>query len=243
MFAATQTFSVSTATSKTMQAAGGLRNGDLVIAAGAGPACAMIEVTSTPGIGSTVISHAASRFNPGTGNVVAAQGSLYSLGDQPRRNIWSIRNGTTLTVSNDLRYADTNGDGANDWNEVSDGIINMQAQYGIDANNDEMISAAEWTTVNPADWSNVRAIRIALLARSGQYEKAAVPNQASCATNPALDPTSCQRPSWLGGTFTMTNVDGTTDTKSEDPNDWRHYRYRVYETVIPLRNMIWGTIP
>jgi type IV pilus assembly protein PilW len=27
-----------------------------------------------------------------------------------------------------------------------------------------------------------------------------------------------------------------------DPaNNWRHYRYRVYETVIPLRNMLWGS--
>jgi type IV pilus assembly protein PilW len=24
------------------------------------------------------------------------------------------------------------------------------------------------------------------------------------------------------------------------PNYWRCYRYRVYETVIPLRNMLWG---
>jgi len=24
------------------------------------------------------------------------------------------------------------------------------------------------------------------------------------------------------------------------PNNWRYYRYRVYERVIPLRNMIWG---
>jgi hypothetical protein len=26
-------------------------------------------------------------------------------------------------------------------------------------------------------------------------------------------------------------------------SDWKHYRFRVYETVIPLRNTIWGQIP
>jgi type IV pilus assembly protein PilW len=55
--------------------------------------------------------------------------------------------------------------------------------------------------------------------------------------------------------FVMTNVDGTADTSTGcpdltnpadpnlTPNNWRLYRYSVYETVIPLRNMIWGTAP
>ena len=41
----------------------------------------------------------------------------------------------------------------------------------------------------------------------------------------------------------MRNVDGTPDpseTPNADPNNWRYYRYRVYERVIPLRNMLWG---
>ncbi len=46
----------------------------------------------------------------------------------------------------------------------------------------------------------------------------------------------------------MTNLDGTADSfagapNNPDPNNWRFYRYRVYEKVIPLRNMIWGTSP
>ena len=42
----------------------------------------------------------------------------------------------------------------------------------------------------------------------------------------------------------MKNVDGTADTNpAGSPNNWRYYRYRVYERVIPLRNMVWGTAP
>jgi hypothetical protein len=43
--------------------------------------------------------------------------------------------------------------------------------------------------------------------------------------------------------FLMTNVDGSADSYSDtdaNPNNWRYYRYRVYERVIPLRNMLWG---
>jgi type IV pilus assembly protein PilW len=64
------------------------------------------------------------------------------------------------------------------------------------------------------------------LARSAKFEKTAVTADCIAPNNP---PNS---PFWSGGCFTMTNpVDGT---------DWHYYRYRVYETVVPLRNMIWS---
>ena len=42
----------------------------------------------------------------------------------------------------------------------------------------------------------------------------------------------------------MTNLNSDADSFDDltaDPNNWRFYRYRVYERVIPLRNMLWGT--
>ena len=43
----------------------------------------------------------------------------------------------------------------------------------------------------------------------------------------------------------MTNVDGSADMGAgpPNPNNWRYYRYRVYERVVPIRNMFWGTAP
>ena len=41
----------------------------------------------------------------------------------------------------------------------------------------------------------------------------------------------------------MRNVDGSADSFGPavpDPNNWRYYRYRVYERVIPLRNRLWN---
>jgi type IV pilus assembly protein PilW len=39
----------------------------------------------------------------------------------------------------------------------------------------------------------------------------------------------------------MTDVSGGTDSSvAGSADNWRYYRYRVYEKVIPLRNMIWG---
>ena len=127
--------------------------------------------------------------------------------------------------------------------EIADGIVNLQAQYGIDADNDCQISNVEWTNAPPvlpvADWGQLLAVRIAVLVRGRQFERSGDPSGTGAA------PVTLNPPVWAGGPFTMTNVDGTPDTGPgpPNPNNWRYYRYRVYERVIPLRNMIWGKCP
>ena len=39
----------------------------------------------------------------------------------------------------------------------------------------------------------------------------------------------------------MTHLDGSAGTTDPDtPDNWRRYRYRVYETVVFFRNVAWG---
>ncbi|MDD3379910.1 MAG: PilW family protein [Rugosibacter sp.] len=171
----------------------------------------------------------AARYNDGTAQNVGSTGAIFNLGTFPQLNVWQITNRRFLTVNNTLanQVAPT---------EVAEGIIDLQAEYGVDLDADGVVSAAEWTTVTPAtaaDWRQLRAVRVALLARSQQYETTVV--------TPTTD-----NPTWAGGAFTMRNVDDTPDTNPMDgtgkptPNNWRSYRYRVYETVVPLRNLAWG---
>lgn len=158
------------------------------------------------------------RYNNNTQKTVGVAGAAFNLGTSPRLNVWSVVNRRSLVFSNTLANQVT-------ATEVAEGIVNLQAQYGIDLNNDGVIDSTEWSAAAPAVWTQVRAIRVGLLARSQQYERLAVTPNA---------------PAWAGGAFVMTNLDGTADTNPGNPNDWRHYRYRVYDTVIPLRNMLWG---
>jgi type IV pilus assembly protein PilW len=234
----------------------GLRQGDVaVLAPASGAACELIQITdnsdsdrvsvSHSGVGSYVPDVAYQPANPASAlspryNVAAGTtltyvpgGTLFNLGSAPQRNVWSITSGRVLS-----RVDEFQGTAAV---EVSDGVINMKAQYGVDANNDNVISDTEWViTPAPVDWTRVRAVRVALLVRSTQFEKPV----AAASTSVAMPPTPTSRnPTWAGGDFVMTNVSGTADTHSDtsvDPDNWRFYRYRVYEKVIPLRNMIWG---
>jgi len=186
-------------------------------------------------------------------------GFVFNLGKQPRRLEYQITPPNDA-IPNRLMMSETLFGGIAPV-EISDGMINLQAEYGIDRNNNQLIDANEWTetapdnSVLPGDpnnpcadnpsksWRCVRAVRVALLARSSHWD------QTACTPNP-------QWTSGAGGAlaltnFAMTNVDGTAPSAADlacietppSPNNWRRYRYSVYETVIPLRNMIWGTAP
>jgi type IV pilus assembly protein PilW len=235
-----RSFSSSAATQKRLQNRAGVRAGDRVIVIGPGQVCALAEISATSNVDGVSVDHAPGSYVSAAGTTVTARynaatpatsftgGDLFDLGAAPQRNVWSIRNNKTLVVSNELAYTDADSNNLNDWREIGDGIIDLQAEYGIDANNNNRIDATEWTTTAPTDWARVLAVRVALLVRSGQYEKTAVTAIA---------------PSWWGGAFVMRNVDGSTNTNPADDNNWRNYRYRVQQAVVPLRNQLWATAP
>ncbi|MCU0804492.1 MAG: PilW family protein [Burkholderiales bacterium] len=241
-------------TSSSLGGRTGLMKGDVLLIAGqvgASLQCQLIEVTDNTNADAVTINHATgsytpegaaasvnARYNKATGPAFV-NGFIYDLGNAPTRSVWSIQaaNGVPrLVVQNDLRWSDADADGNNDVLQVFDDVIDLQAEYGVaaDTNGDGQLDRiGAWQTAAPADMSTVYAVRFAILARSKQAEKEKVTNAA---------------PQWAAGAFTMTNVDGAADSNPGDaakgePNNWRNYRYRVYETLVPLRNLVWGNIP
>lgn len=211
---------------------GGLMRGDLVFVTN-GANCGMVEITDNTNTDQLTINHstgnyttqsnapAVARFN-NPGGYLTTPGQVFNLGprDVPRRNVWQILNNKTLVVSDDLHSTPAS--------EIGDSIIDLQAEYGLDTTPTRDYLVDTWQSAVPANWTRVIALRVALLTRSGQYERERVTNTA---------------PSWAGGAFVMANLDGSADSAPGNPNDWRHYRYRVYQVTIPLRNVIWGTMP
>ena len=243
----------STASTKKLKRRAGFRGSDVAVIANPATAptqCDLLQIADATNADNVTISHASgtvipdtayvgasitSRFNGTSAGSYGFGSSMYNLGTAPVLNRWQIT-GRALTRTDYL--------GDNTPLEVADGVVNMQAQYGVDANNDNIISDSEWvdpSAAPPADWTKVRAIRVAILVRSSQFEKP--PTESASITAPAVTGTA-PKPSWTGGSFLMTNVNGSADSETQAvPNNWRYYRYRVYEKVIPLRNVIWGTAP
>jgi type IV pilus assembly protein PilW len=118
-------------------------------------------------------------------------------------------------------------------------IVNLQAQYGFDSRagaqttvvvdtwSDTMMDAnGDGTTGDIGDIRRMYAIRLAIVARSGLKEKPD-PVSGNCTTTTV-------NPTWAGGTLDISkNPDGSTNP------DWQCYRYKTFETVVPLRNIIW----
>ncbi len=114
-------------------------------------------------------------------------------------------------------------------------IVNMQAQYGVSAtaNSNQIIqwvepTGATWAAPSVANRNRIRAIRLAVVARNGLLEKTNVTTAApiAWADVPVAGPITVASPA------PAIDLSGTAN--------WQQYRYRVYETIIPLRNLTWS---
>lgn len=118
------------------------------------------------------------------------------------------------------------------------GIVNLQAQYGVSAaaNSNQVTqwvdaTGGTWAAPAVADRNRIKAVRIAVVARNPKIESAAV--TAACSSITAAAPTGLC--AWAGSASSP----APTIDMSADP-DWLRYRYRVFETILPLRNVIWS---
>lgn len=117
-------------------------------------------------------------------------------------------------------------------------IVTLRALYGKDVDDDGTIDAYDAVTpATAADWSQVVAIRLAVVARSAQFEKEVV---------------TTVEPLWdVGAAVPVTDHFGIANDCNgaskcltlgiSGPADWQHYRYKVYDTVVPLRNVLWNS--
>jgi type IV pilus assembly protein PilW len=129
---------------------------------------------------------------------------------------------------------------------VGSDIVAIKAQYGIslvESNNQivQWVSASSpWTAAElsaaPAQRNRIKAIRLAVVARNGTMEKESVTNACSSVT--AAAPTGLC--AWDATSANPADLSPAPTINFSNNADWQHYRYRVFETIIPLRNMIWS---
>jgi type IV pilus assembly protein PilW len=124
---------------------------------------------------------------------------------------------------------------------VTDHIVLLKAQYGLDRRTgadftpETGMQVTSWSASMPdadndgtagsaGDYTRVAAVRIAVVARSRNPDK---PNAATglCTATTAL-------PTIFGAAAPTVSVAG-------DAVPWQCYRYRVFETIVPIRNSGW----
>ena len=124
---------------------------------------------------------------------------------------------------------------------VMNDVVNIQAQYGVSSiagsnqiNSWVSASGATWAAPTPANRKLIKALRIALVSRNPQIDKNAVTN--GCGTNANGPCAWADVP--VGGAILTASPAPTIDLSATA--NWNFYHYRVFETVIPLRNEIWA---
>ncbi|MES2536087.1 MAG: PilW family protein [Pseudomonadota bacterium] len=231
----------------------GMALGDLLVFFEAAKPCAMVEVTALP-VGSVLVSHvsAGSNWNPADpATVLPATGyirgavliNMGSLGDRT----FSVDGSSNLTLGT---YA--SGTNTTSSQTVAPNIVNLQAQYGFDTRpgvqtdirvdrwSSTMFNAdGDATTGNSGDIARMIAVRIALVTRSAVKEKTNTAGVCDITTSAGAN-----YPRWMAGNPTTGVLETTTIDVSKNPDgtanpDWQCHRYKVFDSVIPLRNLIW----
>lgn len=196
--------------------------------------CSVFSVAGTPMTDAKIPSDGSATWS--YANVAPASG--YASGG------WLINVGRLVyrqySVTSDqfLRLAALNKDTADGSLAAEDlypQVINMQAMYGKDTNGDGVVDAYNNATpTTAAGWAQVMAIRIAIVTRSTQYEKEVV-----TASEPLWDVGTAIP---IAGTVPChTSSQCLTLKVSQVGADWQLYRYKVYDTVVPLRNILWNS--
>ena len=128
--------------------------------------------------------------------------------------------------------------------DVADNIVSLRVQYGFDTrrNDNPRVEVQSWgqamldadgsgTTGDRGDWQRLAGVRLAVVARSPFRQGTG----DGCSTTVSG---AANAPGWqLAG---PDGVLASSDISLAHLPDWKCYRYRVYETVVPLRNVVWG---
>jgi type IV pilus assembly protein PilW len=192
-----------------------------------------------------------STLNVKTGTTGLATNSvIFNLGQTFTVRAYAVRGGN-LTVCDYVAYNCGNAAyasplNANVWVPVDGNIASLRAQYGRDTSGVSTSTMSgfadtfdQTTPASAADtsgltaycsWARALAVRVAIVARSPQYDKTA--------------PTSAA-PTWAGSTVNATASTANPANPTalainlSNVGNWQNYRYKTLQTTVPLRNIVW----
>ena len=232
----------------TSQPFGFLRGTVVVVAPEpAGGKCALAQLSVTPpGFTLNFDSGAAFRFNRAAlGNAYSAgQARVFNLGPLQTLALhtWSVRDGNLMLRATDLAGASAGA------TSVVDNVVAIKGQYGFDTRAGAAFDPATgmqvgaWSAAmmdadgdavagGAGDFQRVAAIRLAVVARSRMPEKPDPVTKLCRATSAPLTVFGSRSPATVAASPVTVNLDVIAD--------WKCYRYRVFETVVPIRNAAW----
>ena len=212
-----------------IQSPNGFAKDDMIVAISGGGQCAQSKVTavSAPDLatGIVTITHTGAAVN------FTSEALLFNMGpwNRAQRVQYDVQGG----VLRSLDLVDANAVPQ----PIASNIVNMKVQYGIDTDNDGFLNT--WTAADAAPWdaaslmgaplpviNRIKAIRIGLVVRGTQFDQS-IKDDTDWVLFDCEDPDKAKCVGRLTGTIKADPAGGA-------------YRYRTYETIVPLRNHLWN---
>ena len=238
----------------------GITPGDMMIAFEPGKDCTLLQVTDVPGNGgqtsSVQIHHASGKspWNPPGGQNIfppggyTTAGMLLNLGSLAI-DTYSIGAGNTLDLA-----SFSAADNASQRQQLFGNLVSLKAQYGFDtraAGADAQVDT--WSDVmmdadgngvagDSGDIARLYAARIALVARNAQAER---PGAGGACDHYTRSPAALRRPTWTAadprtGALAELAIDVSRNPDGSANTAWQCYRYAVFQTIVPMRNLVWS---
>lgn len=220
----------------------GFADGDVVLAVGATGSCTVMQVTQVQG-SALKLQHnpgGTTTYNPSVSFQSTNAWPAYSSGDKIMKVGQMISHQYSVNTSNQLILTDLTSPSASTTAILANDVVKIKAQYGIadvgmqDVNGWVNATAATgWNALDSAKVKRIKAIRLVIVARSAKMEGADV--TAVC-TNVSgnVNNGPCAWTDTVGAPAPI--IDLSTNA------NWKKYRYRVYQTIIPIRNVIWAGV-
>ena len=220
----------------------GFSTGDLVLAVGAAGNCTLMELTQ--------VQAAAQKIQHNPGNSVTYNPTVsdqntwgwpgYTSNDQIVKVGQLISHRYSVNTQNQLVLTDLTDPIIVTNSVITTDIVSIKAQYGV-ANSGSQdvsvwlspLSSNGFDVLNSSKVKRIKAIRIAIVARSSKLNGVNVTDTCTSSTG-NINKGPCVWSDTTGSPAPV--IDLSTDA------NWQKYRYSVYQTIVPLKNVIWAGV-
>jgi type IV pilus assembly protein PilW len=219
-----------------------------VVATDATQPCWVFEVTGAPT--ATMLPRVTNTTWNGAGNPSApyVDGAVMINLGRLIDNSYEIFNGTDAdgqVKRNLLRLStfNVNNPAVRVTQDLQPDIVNLRAFYGRDtsATPDGIVDTYDAATpTTNAGWLRVLSVRVLVVARSSTFEGKELVTTANPSWPVGATPAVAGAVTCASGTGECLEIDVGAGVSGDVPA--KHYRYKVYDTVIPLRNMLWRNL-
>lgn len=193
----------------------------------------------TPDVASNQQGSSGKLWMPTTAPSYKVNSTLINLGQIPDVREYRVQNNNLET-----RRMGANGVWDN-WATLAPGVVRLVALYGMDMSTPEDSQVDTYTSTPPSssgDWARVKTMKLVVITRSAQREK-----QAVTLAQPVIDMGESSLQIQGGAACAddpdrrclTLNLGALPSGVNATPAEWQHYRYKVFDTVVPLRNHLW----